>query len=96
MLAACVTLAALALATPASAQDEQFRVSSVTQDQYGDSAAQYGGGDSAAQYGGGDSADPASVGSLPFTGLDVGLLAVAAAGLVTAGFLLRRRAGAEG
>ena len=31
-------------------------------------------------------------GSLPFTGLDVGLLAVVAGGLVLAGFMLRRQA----
>jgi hypothetical protein len=47
--------------------------------------------------GGGDPGSAArdAAGGLPFTGLDVGLLAVVAAGLVLAGLLLRRQRAAE-
>lgn len=41
---------------------------------------------------GAPSATSAGGSSLPFTGLDVGLLAVVAGGLVLAGFMLRRQA----
>ncbi|MGI9019097.1 MAG: hypothetical protein ACR2G3_00095 [Solirubrobacterales bacterium] len=84
---ALLALAVLALAagtTPATAQEE-FEISSVTQDQYDDGAARFAGGGDAGE---------AGVGSLPFTGLDLVLMGTAAAGLLGAGFVLRRRAAA--
>ncbi len=79
-------IAVLALAAPAAG------ASSVTDEQYGDSASQV-----AANVGGdpGDpsaTADPGSTGSLPFTGLDLALMGAAAAGLVGAGVVVHRRA----
>ena len=80
----------LALAAPAAGQG-----SSVTKDQYKDSAsnvvAGLGGdpGDPSA------TADPGSTGSLPFTGLDLALMGAAAAGLFGAGVVIRRRATLE-
>jgi hypothetical protein len=65
----------------------------VTQDQYGDKTEVIGGGGGNLDDPGDPSAtsDPSTVGSLPFTGLDLGLMAAAAAGLVAAGIVLRRR-----
>jgi hypothetical protein len=63
----------------------------VTADQYDDAAAQAAGaatGDPSA------TADP-GVGSLPFTGLDLALMAVAAGALLGAGLVLRRRGASE-
>ena len=79
----------LALAVPASGQQ-----TSVTDDQYADTVVQVG-------QGGNDpsdpsASDPSSVGSLPFTGLDLGLMAAAAAGLVAGGIVLRRRSADSG
>jgi hypothetical protein len=100
LAALCALVAALAIAAPASAQDCQ-NSGEVTLDQYGEVVDRFdfgscarGGGDPS------DPADPADPGSatdpdtagLPFTGLDVGLMGVAAAGLVGAGLLMRRRA----
>jgi hypothetical protein len=87
-IAACSLLAALALAGPATAGD-----SPVTDAQYGDSASQVSGGGDPRDPGdpSDPSGDPSSVGSLPFTGLDVALMAVAAGGLVGAGLVMRRR-----
>jgi hypothetical protein len=61
---------------------------SPTQHQYGDSLTQLaqGGGGAGTGSGGGSAA-----GGLPFTGLDVALLAAVAAGLTVAGLLLRRQ-----
>lgn len=79
----CCLFALVAFAAPASAQGTG---SSVTQDQYADPGAQFGAGGS----------NPStSVGSLPFTGLDLGLMAFAAAGLVAGGVLIRKRSSAD-
>ena len=84
-----VALVALVLATPAAAQN-----SPVTDEQYGDKAEQLGGGN-IGDPGDPSASDPGNVGSLPFTGLDLGLMAAAAAGLVAGGIVLRRRSTAE-
>lgn len=87
----CAALTALVLAAPAAAQNTP-----VTQEQYGDKAEQFGGGGGSVGDPGDPSAsDPGTVGSLPFTGLDLGLMAAAAAGLVAGGVVLRRRSTAE-
>lgn len=85
LLVLCSLVAALALAAPATAQDS-FQISSVTQDQYGDPADQFAGG---------GSTPTSSVGSLPFTGLDVALMAGAAVTLLGAGLVIRRRTSAD-
>jgi hypothetical protein len=82
ILGACAVVAALAFAAPASAQDESA-TSSVTADQYDPSTERFSGG-------GGE--DPSSVGSLPFTGLDLGLMGGAALTLLAGGVVLHRRA----
>ncbi len=85
-----ILIAALALAAPAAGQGF-----SPTKDQYRNSADGVGAGV------GGDpgdpsaTADPSSTGSLPFTGLDLALMGAAAAGLVGAGVVIRRRATLE-
>ena len=100
--ALCALVAVLALAAPVSAQ-ECTTESSVTLDQYGEVVDRIEAGTcTAGGGGGGDPADPGTAtdpgtAGLPFTGLDVGLMGVAAVGLVGAGVLLRRRAhGSEG
>jgi hypothetical protein len=93
----CSLIAALAFAAPAAAQNDQS--SPVTQSQYGDAATQFSGGGDAPSSG--DPSDPSAssdssaVGSLPFTGLDLALMAAAAGGLVAGGLLMRRRTGSE-
>jgi hypothetical protein len=82
-LAALALVAALAFAAPASAQ-----TSSVTEDQYSDTSTHFSSG--------GDPSGSATVGSLPFTGLDLGLMGVAAVTLVGGGVLIHRRARAAG
>ena len=76
-------LLALAFAVPSAAMAQ-----SPTNDQYAPENHQI----SAAGGGGGGSGPPSSntIGSLPFTGLDVAVLALAAVALVGAGFALRR------
>jgi hypothetical protein len=77
-------LLALALAVPSAALAQ-----SPTNDQYAPENHQI----SAAGGGGGSGPSAPSsntIGSLPFTGLDVGVLALAALALVGAGFALRR------
>jgi hypothetical protein len=64
---------------------------SPTQHQYGDSLTQLAQGGGTA----GGTGSASSAGGLPFTGLDVALLAAVAAGLVVAGLLLRRQRPAE-
>ena len=87
ILTAC-GLTFFALAGPATAQEPAGPGSAVTADQYKDTSHQFSGG---------GGTDPSStVGSLPFTGLDLGLMAAAAAGLVAGGFVLRRRATGTG
>jgi hypothetical protein len=83
----------LVLAVPAVGQQ-----SPVTQGQYGEKTDVIGGGGGNLSDPGDPSAtsDPSTVGSLPFTGLDLGLMAAAAAGLVGAGILIRRRSGPAG
>jgi hypothetical protein len=81
IVALCAMLAALS-AAPASAQE----TSSVTADQYDESGSQFSSG--------GGTADP-GVGSLPFTGLDLGLMGAAAAALMGVGVLMRRRTASE-
>ena len=83
-LALALAVAALAVPSAAFAQP-----TSPTDAQYHPASQQIaatggGGGEPTAQ------AEPAGDGSLPFTGLDLGVLAVAAAGLLGAGFALRR------
>ena len=80
----------LAIAAPASAQncaapptDEQYK----ERTQQFEVCAQGGGGTS-------DPSDPSDPGSLPFTGLDLGLMGAAAVALVGGGVLMRRRASA--
>jgi hypothetical protein len=100
LVALCALVAMLAIAAPASAKDCQTG-SRVTTDQYGEVVDSIDFG-SCAIGGGGDPSDPgtADPGSatdpgtagLPFTGLDIGLMGVAAVGLVGAGLLLRSRA----
>ena len=90
--AGCVLAVAFALAAPAGAQQ-----SAVTDEQYGDTVVQVGqGGQGGDNPGDPSASDPSNVGSLPFTGLDLGLMAVAASGLVAGGIVLRRRSGAAG
>ncbi len=64
-----------------------------TDAQYGDSLVQLSQGASGG--GPGASADSSAVGDLPFTGLDVALLAAVAAALVLVGLLLRSRRPAD-
>jgi hypothetical protein len=89
LTAGCVLAAAFVLAAPAAAQQTP------TQAQYADTVVQVGqggGGDA-----GGPSADePSNVGSLPFTGLDLALMGVAATALVAGGLVIRRRSHAPG
>lgn len=92
----CALIAVFAIAAPASAQN----CSSPTESQYGDQAQQLevcaqGGGGS---QGGSATADPSgtTAGSLPFSGLDLGLMGAAAVALVGSGVVIRRRARAEG
>jgi hypothetical protein len=80
-----VGLLALALA-PAAASAQQV---DPTTSQYRDSLTQVSAGGSGPPAGGEASAETTS--GLPFTGLDVGLLAVVAVGLLVAGFLLHRQ-----
>ncbi len=82
LLGACALAAALFMAAPASAQDRETAISSVTQDQYGERTAQLSSGGDEASTG---------VGSLPFTGLDLAFMGGAAAVLLTGGLLVRRR-----
>lgn len=89
-----VALLALAVASPAFGQ-------SATEDAYGGTAGtqQFGGGGGDGT-GGGGGGEPEAVlassstssdsGSLPFTGLDLGLIAIAGAALVGTGLLVRR------
>jgi hypothetical protein len=95
LIVLCALVAALAIAAPASAACVS---SSVTQDQYGDdtdrvTACNEAGAGAAAA---GGTADAGSSGSLPFTGLDLGLMGGAAGALLVGGVLIRRRARAEG
>jgi hypothetical protein len=80
-------LVVLALAAPAASM-----AASPSHDQYDPKSQQIAATGSGG--GGGGSANTASsgssVGSLPFTGLDVGVLALAAVALLGAGFALRR------
>lgn len=87
LVALCALIAALAITAPASAQD--CAASSVTLDQYGDRTEQF----SACNSNG--TGDPTPSGSLPFTGLDLGLMGGAAGALLVGGVLIRRRARAE-
>ena len=101
LAALCALVAALAIAAPASAQDCQ-NSGQVTLDQYGEVVDRFDFGSCARGGGGGELTDPGTAdpgtatdpgtAGLPFTGLDVGLMGVAAAGLVGAGLLLHRRA----
>lgn len=92
LVAVGAVVVSLALVAPAVGQQTP-----VTQDQYGDKVEVIGGGDGNPGDPGDPSAsDPSGVGSLPFTGLDLGLMAAAAAGLVAGGIVLRRRSGAAG
>jgi hypothetical protein len=77
----CILVAALAFAVPASAQ-----VCEPTQDQYGDQIQPPEGC---------NEPDEPTVGGLPFTGLDLGLMTAAAITIVGAGILIRRRAEVE-
>ena len=90
LVTACTLIAIFAIAAPASA--EKCVGSSVTLDQYGDSVDQLS---ACNQSGTGDTTDPGSSGSLPFTGLDLGLMVGAAGALLVGGFLISRRARAE-
>ena len=74
-------IAALAIATPASAGKCP---TSVTLDQYGDRTEQFDATHCTPK-------DPPDPGTLPFTGLDVGLMAGAAGVLLAGGVMLRRR-----
>ena len=89
-MALCALVAALAIAAPASAQN----CSTPTDEQYKDQTQQL---EVCAEGGSGtaDVSDPGNPGSLPFTGLDVGLMGVAALALVGGGVLVRRRASAR-
>lgn len=88
-LVLCALVAALAFAAPAAAQDSLG--SSVTQDQYGDNAARFTVGETGDTTG----RPTSSVGSLPFTGLDVALMAGAALTLLGAGVVICRRTSAD-
>ena len=77
--------AALAFSSPASAADE-YQISSVTQDQYGESSDRFAGG---------GGTPPSTVGSLPFTGLDLALMGAAAVVLVAGGVVVARRTRAD-
>jgi hypothetical protein len=90
-LAAALVVIALVAAPAAIA-------ASPTADQYGSKVQQIAATGSGGSSGGGGSATAStpssggsnSVGSLPFTGLDLGLMALVAAALVGGGFALRR------
>lgn len=82
---ACALIATLAIAAPASAADCP---TSVTLDQYGDRTEQFDATHCTPK-------DPPDPGTLPFTGLDVGLMAGAAGVLLAGGVMLRRRGRAE-
>ena len=88
----CALVAILAIASPASAQN--CVAGSPTQDQYGEQTQQ---GQVCAQQGSGATAtsEPSNVGSLPFTGLDLGLMGAAALAVVGGGVLVHRRSRAE-
>jgi hypothetical protein len=88
ILGACALIAALALAALASAANGAAR-SPVTQEQYADTSEQIGGGKVDPT---GPSGPTSTVGSLPFTGLDLALMGGAAVTLLAGGVLLRRRA----
>ncbi len=76
----CLALAAPSMATASSPTDAQYKPQN-------HSISVAGGGGN----GSGPSAPSRStIGSLPFTGLDIGVLALAAAALLGAGFALRR------
>jgi hypothetical protein len=90
LTAACTLIAVLAIAAPASAA--KCVGSSVTQDQYAENVDQVKVCD---EGGTGDPGDPPATGSLPFTGLDLGLMGGAAVALLAGGFLISRRARAE-
>jgi hypothetical protein len=77
-------LAVIALAIPVSAATAAGDCSNPTTSQYGSSNDQFT--NCAAHNGGGEP----TIAGLPFTGLDIGVLAIAAAGLLGAGFTLRR------
>lgn len=91
---ACVLVAVFATSAPAVAADCP---KSVTGDQYGDQADQLDSTCIDPTSGSGGSADPASAsaGSLPFTGLDLGLMAAGAGVLLVGGVALRRRSRAD-
>ena len=90
----CALVAVLAIASPASAQN----CGSPTQDQYGEQTQQVqvcpqqGSG---AAGGATATSEPSNVGSLPFTGLDLGLMGAAALALVGGGVLIHRRSRVE-
>lgn len=91
---ACVLVAVFATSAPAVAADCP---KSVTGDQYGDQADQLDSTCIDPTSGSGGSADPTSgsAGSLPFTGLDLGLMAAGAGVLLVGGVALRRRSRAD-
>lgn|SRR5436190_23971582 len=82
-------LVVLALAAPAAAM-----ATSPSHDQYDPKSQQIAATGSGGGGGGGSATTSSSggstIGSLPFTGLDVGVLALAAVALLGAGFALRR------
>jgi hypothetical protein len=80
-------LVVLALAAPAAAM-----ATSPSHDQYDPKSQQIAATGSGGSSGGGSATTSgnSTIGSLPFTGLDVGVLALAAVALLGAGFALRR------
>jgi hypothetical protein len=87
---AFVLVAVLATSAPAMAAESECS-RSVTVDQYGDRIEQL---DTSTCADPGDPGDPPAS-SLPFTGLDVGLMAGAAGVLLVGGVFLRRRSRTE-
>ncbi len=88
VLAAAALISAMALAVPAIATAQQTDPTDV---EYGTPVFNLeAGGDPGAA--GGDGGDPANASSLPFTGLDLAAIAAIGAGLLGAGFVIRRAA----
>lgn len=90
VIGVCAVAAGLVLAAPAAAQDDR---GAVTAKQYGNSATELGRASSGTFADPGDPSaeDSGYVGSLPFTGLDLALMGVAAVSLIAGGVVMYRR-----
>lgn len=91
VVAAAALISAMALAVPAIATAQQTDPTDV---EYGTPVfnVEAGGGPGSAGGGGDPTGDVSNAGSLPFTGLDLAAIAAIGAGLLGAGFVIRRAA----